>query len=333
MVDSIDSGPEGTRQGGQGPVGIREGREEVRSPLDARDESREATGSASESEVDPGDELGHPHAQRGRVAKVRRRRSPIDPPDGSWAVIGTGTGSGVQHSTVLGALAGVHIPVVGYEANHGDENGSDQLIRFDHIVISVDEIDDIEGLAVTSWDRVTGEINTDYFAGVVVATRDTRFCGDLIDSTDFPPSPVHRLFTPHHPAVVLLAPSAVETDAVPVSRADAEPEPLVDVAPGSRVGVEPVTEPEAEAVRVSRTDTAPIIRSQADFVAEYARLLADSPRLALSLHRRICAGTDVSVAAKGSAPIVGEHDSITSLQRLLREIADPDQAPGAKVPT
>lgn len=276
MSESIGSIPEGIFEEGEGPG----------SSLEAGASPRVV----DDLGPDAPEELGHPHAQVGAVKEIRRRRSPIDPPDGSWALIG----AGVERSTILDALAGVDIPAVGYEKNHGhegdhDEDHSnesfDQLVRFDHLVVSVDEIDDIESLAVTSWDRLTGEINTDYFAGIVVATTSTRFCGDLVDPADAATSQTRRVFTAHHPAVLLVGPA------------------------GAGAGTNPAV----------------AARAEADFAAEYAKLLADSPRAALSFHRRVCSRADLSHAVSPTVTTVGTHEPTISLRRLLVEVVDLDE--------
>lgn len=281
--------------------------------LDAHEGARDTVDARSEAPAPEGDELGHPHPQTGLVQEVLRRRSPIDPPDGSWAVIGVGT----EPSVVLDALESVGISAVGYEKTADLGRRPDQVVRFDHVVVSVDEIDDIEGLAVTSRDRLTGEINTDYYVGIVVATRNTRFCGDLVDPDDSAPLVMRRVFTPHNPAVVLVGPVETESDATPVTRAGTDPVGKVDTDSVPRAGAK---------------SSAGV---QADFVAAYARLLADSPRRALSFHRGVCAAPerprDVGTAPGGLAEqklsaadvAVDQQDLTELLHTLQRETANP----------
>lgn len=344
------------------------------------------SGAVSEREREPQVEVGHPHAQTGQVPQVRRRRSPIDPPDGSWAVIGAGG----QRSVVLGALASVGIPVVGYERNPRDfdrgpnhavrvdapessdpldqyaetdrphrldnsdgKDHPDRFVRFDHVVIAVDEIDDIEGLAVTSWDRLTEEINTDYYAGIVVATQDTGFCGDLIDSAGLSSSPESRIFTPHHPAVVLVGPAEPRSDSSPVPPAGVGARARADAELGTQAGPGPIARGHAG----PGAGAGQFERAQADFVAAYAKLLADSPRSALSFHRLVSSGTEQllgmnataeaaarqelssstvaagSGEATGSVGAPGDQEPTLLLRRLLREIADASQVRSAEGPS
>jgi len=80
------------------------------------------------------------------------------------------------------------VPMVSYDT---DSTG--------RTVISVDEIDDIDSLAVTSKDTVTGEIHTDYLAGVVCCTRDPASIAE-----DFVVPGATSAFTPRHPAFVMV---------------------------------------------------------------------------------------------------------------------------------
>jgi hypothetical protein len=337
-------------------------------------------GRAFRMEPEPQDGLGHPHAQTGQIPQVRRRRSPIDPPDGSWAVIGVGN----QRSPILDALASAGIPAVGYEKDPGgtrtsagtrappdrsirfvDSDEPDPLVRFNHIVISVDEIDDIEGLAVTSWDRLTGEINTDYYAGICVATENTGFIGDLVDSGDELSSQTNRVFTPHHPAVVLVGsnrrgsdvPPAGWTGGDPVKRGGARPKGVAGTGVG--VGARPAAptrgEPAAGRQPGTRSASEDLARSEAEFVAAYAKLLFDSPRKALNFHRHICAeiepeldvtaGTESPLDAtvgprspgergkKAAASASSAQDLTHLLGRLLHEITHTNQMYGSQGPS
>ena len=137
------------------------------------------------------------------TAPVLRRRSPLDPPPGSWAVVGVGA----HGREVLSALDRSGIPAVGYEVAAGPEGSP---VRWGHKVIAIEEIDDIDSLAVTS--RAAGEITTDYYSGVVI-------CVGAYDDWDFidpetlnvcaeGPVLAHRMFTPRHPAIIVSGPDS-----------------------------------------------------------------------------------------------------------------------------
>lgn len=173
------------------------------------------------------------------VVPVMRRLSPVDPAPGAWAVVGTGA----HGRAVLGGLADHGIPVLGYDSSGP---GSDPRVRWGHEVIAIDEIDDIDSLAVTSRDVTTHEITTEYFAGVALcvgAYGDWRFIDpDMLNVCEGRPALAHRMFTPRHPAIVVSGP---------------------DVTAG--------------------------LPLQVEVIAAYAVALRQSPRAALSFHRRACA--------------------------------------------
>lgn len=66
-----------------------------------------------------------------------------------------------------------------YLDRYADHFGLREQVRFGHRVIDIEEVDDEDLLAVTSRDVVTGEITTDYFSGVVLATGHSRY-GDTL---------------------------------------------------------------------------------------------------------------------------------------------------------
>lgn len=137
------------------------------------------------------------------VVPVMRRLSPVDPEPGAWAVIGAG-----DHGlAVLAGLDDSGIPVIGYDQGRA---GSDPRVRWGHQVIAIEEIDDIDSLAVTSRDSVTHEITTEYFAGVALCVGvydDWRFIDSgMLNVCDERPVLAHRMFTPRHPAVVVSGP-------------------------------------------------------------------------------------------------------------------------------
>lgn len=138
------------------------------------------------------------------AAPVMRRPSPVDPAPGSWAVIGMG-GHG---AAVLSALHAGSVPALGYDRR--PQGGQDEHLRWGHEVIAVDEIEDIDALAVTSRDVVTHEITTEYFAGAVIAVgayRDWGFIDpDMLNVVADRPVLAHRMFTPRHPAVIVSGP-------------------------------------------------------------------------------------------------------------------------------
>lgn len=141
------------------------------------------------------------------VAPVMRRPSPLEPQPGSWAVIG----SGGHGSAVLAGLQRGGIPAIGYDAmTHGPDADMDDMVRWGHEVIAIDEIEDIEAMAVTSRDVVTHEITTEYFAGVVIAVggyQDWAFVDpDMLNVVSDRPVLAHRMFTPRHPALIVSGP-------------------------------------------------------------------------------------------------------------------------------
>lgn len=134
---------------------------------------------------------------------VRRRRSPIDPVVGTWAVIGCGT----VGTAALSALRAHGVPALGYDAE-GPASAAPPEVRWEHRVIDVEEVEDVDQLAVTSEDAVSGEINTDYVAGVVVAVRPQDgwpFVEDeLMNVHNGVAQLAHGIFTPRHPGIVVL---------------------------------------------------------------------------------------------------------------------------------
>ena len=146
-------------------------------------------------QVDSADTGFHPH--RTDVVAVRRRPSPLDLPPQSWAVLGLGS----RGMRAFSVLAAVGIPVVGYDPQPAGKGPTTARMRFDHRVIALAEIDDIDAIAVTSRAEDTGEINTDYFSGVVVATGSEVVSGG--DAADLLPDPGSAaVFSPYHPAVL-----------------------------------------------------------------------------------------------------------------------------------
>lgn len=132
-------------------------------------------------------------------APVLRRRSPVDPVPGTWAVLGLGA----HGAAVIDRLAAARVPVLGYDRRTGTGSWP---ARWGHHVVALDEIEDVDLLAVTSQDIATGEINTDYFTGVVIATgADVPAFVDpeLLNALDTVPRLAHRTFTPRHPAVLV----------------------------------------------------------------------------------------------------------------------------------
>ncbi len=142
-----------------------------------------------------------------------RRPSAVDPAAGTWAVIGLGD----HGNSVAKALHARGIPVMGYDVRPGpvgaqaaDGVDTTQLARWGHRVIAVDEIDDIDSLAVTSRDVASHEITTEYFAGVAVcagAYADWDFIEpEMLNVCDGRPALAHRMFTPRHPAIIVSGP-------------------------------------------------------------------------------------------------------------------------------
>ncbi len=141
------------------------------------------------------------------VVPVMRRPSPVDPLPGTWAVIGVGD----HGAAVLAGLGRGGVPALGYDRREpAPDVESAETVRWGHEVIAIDEIEDIEALAVTSRDVVTHEITTEYFAGVAIgagAYGDWPFIDpDLLNVVDGRPVLAHRMFTPRHPAVIVSGP-------------------------------------------------------------------------------------------------------------------------------
>lgn len=141
------------------------------------------------------------------VAPVLRRPSTINPAPDAWAVIG----AGIRGSTALRALQAVGIPAVGYDRSPDVVVAGAADVLLGHEVIALEEIEDIDALGVTSRDATTGEISTDYFAGAIIATGKLNPLTDLafLDSEILnvhgdQPRLARKMFTPHHPALILL---------------------------------------------------------------------------------------------------------------------------------
>ena len=141
------------------------------------------------------------------VAPVLRRPSPIDPVPEAWAVVGAGT----RGAAALRALAAVGIPAVGYDKSLDLGLPSNSQILGGHDVIAVEEVEDIDALGVTSRDLTSGVISTDYFARVVVATGKLEHLTELgfldeevLNVYGGRPRLARHMFTPHHPALILL---------------------------------------------------------------------------------------------------------------------------------
>lgn len=135
-----------------------------------------------------------------------RRPSPEDPATGTWAVIGMG-----DHGTaVRQALLEAGVDVLSYDKSPGADGGAGAL--WGHLVIAVEEIDDIDALAVTSVDLAQRTLVTDYVAGVVVcvgAYADWPFLDpETLNVVTDTPVLAHRMFTPRHPAIVVSGPDA-----------------------------------------------------------------------------------------------------------------------------
>lgn len=136
-----------------------------------------------------------------------RRPSPEDPATGTWAVIGVG-----DHGTaVCAALREAGVDVLAYDkVAPVDASAPDAL--WGHLVIAVEDIDDIDSLAVTSVDLAQRTLVTDYVAGVVVcagAYDDWPFLDpETLNVVTDTPVLAHRMFTPRHPAIVVSGPDA-----------------------------------------------------------------------------------------------------------------------------
>lgn len=174
-----------------------------------------------------------------------RRPSTIDVRPDAWAVIGAGT----RGQVAMRALRSMSIPVVGFDA--ALSVAADQRdVLTGHRVLSIDEIEDIDALGVTSQEAGTGTISTDYFAGVIVAMGESQDASD-IDFLDSDMLNVHaglprlarQIFTPHHPALILLNLGRGYLDS---------------------------------------------LDQEARVIAGYAALLRDDPRAALAYHRHAC---------------------------------------------
>ncbi|MFN8125989.1 MAG: hypothetical protein U0R64_05720 [Candidatus Nanopelagicales bacterium] len=133
-----------------------------------------------------------------------RRPSPEDPPVGTWAVLGMG-----DHGTAIrDALAGSGVDVLAFDSRPGTDAG----VLWGHHVIAIEEIDDIDALAITSVDLAERVLVTDYVTGVVVsvgAYRDWPFLDpETLNVVTDTPVLAHRMFTPRHPAIVVSGPDA-----------------------------------------------------------------------------------------------------------------------------
>lgn len=146
---------------------------------------------------------GHAPPRSVATAPVLRRLSPLDPPPGSWAVVGAGS----HGRAVMAALERSGIPHVGYDRRAGADG---EHLRWGHRVIAIEDIDDIDSLAVTT--RAAGEITTDYFAGVVICVggydRWDFIDPDTLNVCADGPVLAHRMFTPRHPAIVVSGPDS-----------------------------------------------------------------------------------------------------------------------------
>ncbi len=146
---------------------------------------------------------------KGTVAPVLRRPSPIDPGPDAWAVVGAGFRGGFA----IRALRSTGIPIVGYDVALAPiaATPADPDLLLGHEVIAIEEIEDVDALGVTSRDVATGIISTDYFAGVVVASGPLQagvelgFLDDeMLNMHGGRPRLAREIFTPHHPALILL---------------------------------------------------------------------------------------------------------------------------------
>ena len=141
------------------------------------------------------------------VAPVLRCPSAINPAPDAWAVVGTG----IRGSTALRAFQAVGIPAVGYDSSPDTAVSGPGDVLLGHEVIALEEVEDIDALGVTSRDIATGAISTDYFTGAVIATGrlDPLANLDFLDSEILNvhggrPRLARQMFTPHHPALILL---------------------------------------------------------------------------------------------------------------------------------
>jgi hypothetical protein len=102
------------------------------------------------------------------------------------------------------------LTVVAYEARTDVGLGTADVLA-GHEVLAIEEIEDIDALGVTTHDHGTGTMSTDYFAGVVVATGPLA-AGEKVGFLDDEMLNIHggrprlarEMFTPHHPALILL---------------------------------------------------------------------------------------------------------------------------------
>lgn len=144
--------------------------------------------------------VSEPPPRHVTVAPVMRRPSAFDPAPGSWAVIGVG-GHGTQ---VLDQFAAAGVPAIGYDPVVAGDRAD---VMWGHCVIAVEEIDDIDALAVTSRDERTHEITTEYVAGVAIcvgAYDDWGFIDpETLNVCAAQPVLAHSMFTPRHPAIVV----------------------------------------------------------------------------------------------------------------------------------
>lgn len=214
------------------------------------------------------------------VAAVARRRSPIDPPDGAWAVIGLGESG----QAVFDALVEVGIPVVGYESQFDpaqtDRSGTTAGQtpsggqRLDgHGVVDLEEIEDVDLIAVTTLDLRCGQINTDYFTGVIVCAKGTRGFDEFL--------------APESPE----SPTSAATDAI-----------FGGIFPSENPTV--LALPESDA-------------AGADLVAGFVMLLRRQPRLGFAVHRALAGRHDGTLPAELRAA-VGQIRTVNSETDRIR---------------
>ncbi len=136
-----------------------------------------------------------------------RRPSPEDPATGTWAVIGMGA----HGAAVRAALVDAGVDVLSYDRLPQADDGEPGVL-WGHLVIAVEEIDDIDALAVTSVDLAQRTLVTDYVAGVAIcvgAYADWPFLDpETLNVVTDTPVLAHRMFTPRHPAIVVSGPDA-----------------------------------------------------------------------------------------------------------------------------
>lgn len=143
------------------------------------------------------------------VRPVMRRPSALDPATGTWAIIGAGTHGRAAEQ----ALATAGIPTISYDRvpAAGDGNAvTTGVQRMAHEVIAIEEIEDIDALAITSRDVGTDEITTEYVSGAVICAGrydDWPFVDpDTLNVVAGRPVLAHRMFTPRHPAILVSGP-------------------------------------------------------------------------------------------------------------------------------